>query len=142
MTIEHDLEPHIDRAVELINRTNQLNFTKNRLPEDPAEARAELRELLSQYTIQAGIISVRDRYGDYGYCGLYIMSSGQIGRKMRHFCFSCRILNMGVETWLYNRLGRPRMRVRGEVLTDVVNDTRDIDWISAKLPETEGGRRR
>ena len=43
VSIEHDLEPHLDRAIELINRTNQLNFTKNRLPEDMDAARAELR---------------------------------------------------------------------------------------------------
>jgi FkbH-like protein len=136
VTISHDLEPHLDRVVELINRTNQLNFTKQRLPEDPDAARQELRSLLSQYTVQAGIVRVRDNYGDYGYCGLYIMTSGQLGRKMRHFCFSCRILNMGVETWLYNRLGRPSLKIRGEVLTDVLRDDRDIDWISAELPET------
>ena len=37
VTIEHDLDPHIDRAIELINRTNQLNFTSNRLPEEPKQ---------------------------------------------------------------------------------------------------------
>ncbi len=39
--IEHELEPHFDRIIELINRTNQLNFTKRRLSEDPDQARAE-----------------------------------------------------------------------------------------------------
>jgi FkbH-like protein len=33
--IEHDITPHLDRAIELINRTNQPNFIKSRLPEDP-----------------------------------------------------------------------------------------------------------
>lgn len=42
LIIEHDIEPHIDRAIELINRTNQLNFTKRRLPEDIEAARLEL----------------------------------------------------------------------------------------------------
>ena len=129
VTIEHDFELYLDRAIELINRTNQLNFTKVRLPEDMDAARAELRGLLSGYAVQAGIIRVHDRYGDYGYSGLYIMNSGPLGRSLKHFCFSCRTLNMGVETWLYQRLGRPNLRVRGEVLTDVSNDTREIDWI-------------
>ena len=130
VTIEHDFELHLDRAIELINRTNQLNFTKIRLPENIDKARAELRELLSSYAVQAGIIRVHDRYGDYGYCGLYVMNSGPlVGRSLKHFCFSCRTLNMGVESWLYQRLGRPTLRVKGEVLTDVVGDTREIDWI-------------
>jgi FkbH-like protein len=134
VTIEHDLEPHLDRAIELINRTNQLNFTKARLPEDPEAARAELREQLAFFATQAGIIRVRDRYGDYGYCGLYVMLNRDAGKKLRHFCFSCRILNMGIESWLYQRLERPRLRVVGDVLTDVKNDDREVDWITVEMP--------
>ena len=135
ISIEHDLEPHIDRAIELINRTNQLNFTKNRLPEEIDAARTELRALLSHYSVQAGIIRVRDNYGDYGYCGLYLIRSGSAGQRLLQFCFSCRILNMGVESWLYQHLGRPALRVRGEVLSDVIHDRRTIDWVTAELPE-------
>ncbi len=130
VTIEHDLEPHLDRAVELINRTNQLNYTKERLPEDADEARAALRTLLAGFDVQAGILRVRDNYGDYGWCGLYVTKTGGGWKKLLQFCFSCRILNMGVETWLFNRLGRPQMKVTGEVLTNVGRDKRVIDWIT------------
>jgi HAD superfamily phosphatase (TIGR01681 family) len=34
VVIDHDVEGNIERAIELINRTNQLNFTKWRLSED------------------------------------------------------------------------------------------------------------
>ncbi len=135
VTIEHDMEQHIDRAIELINRTNQLNFTKARLPEDIEQARAAFRKLVSGYTTQAGIIRVRDRYGDYGYCGLYVMSTGGGWSRLHHFCFSCRILNMGVESWLFQRLGRPQLKVVGDVLTNVHADKRTIDWISVDVPE-------
>jgi len=135
VSIEHDLEPHLDRAIELINRTNQLNFIKQRLPEDIEAARAELRALIAGFSMQAGILRVRDNYGDYGYCGLYIMRSGAAGLRLLQFCFSCRILNMGVETWLYEHLGRPALRVQGDVLSDVLNDHRTIDWITVELPE-------
>ena len=132
--IEHDLEPHLDRAIELINRTNQLNFTKQRLPEDQEAARIELRALLSEHTIQAGLLHVRDTYGDHGFCGIYVMRSRRgMGRKLLHFAFSCRILGMGVETWLYRRLKRPAMRLEGPVLTDIVDDMHDIDWIDVEL---------
>jgi hypothetical protein len=145
VSIEHDLEPHLDRAIELINRTNQLNFVKKRLPEDPAMARAELRELLASHVVQAGIVRVRDNYGDYGYCGLYIMRNQRhTGKKLLQFCFSCRILNMGIETWLYRRLDRPQLTVQGEVLTDVFDESGDIDWISVELPgvaQVEAGTR-
>ena len=138
VTIEHDMEPHIDRAIELINRTNQLNFTKERLPEDIDEARAAFRKLIGGFATQAGIIRVRDRYGDYGYCGLYVMRSGGGWSRLVHFCFSCRILNMGVETWLFNRLGRPQMKVVGEVLTNVMRDRRRVDWITVDTGAAHG----
>ena len=122
--------------MELINRTNQLNFTKSRLPEDPVAAREALQTLLARHIVQAGILRVRDRYGDYGYCGLYVLLNGQAqnGPTLAHFAFSCRVLGMGIETWLYRRLKRPILHVKGEVLTDVINDTRTIDWIRMELP--------
>ncbi len=40
--IETDVEAHLDRAIELINRTNQLNFVKRRLPENTEAAPASV----------------------------------------------------------------------------------------------------
>ncbi len=128
--VERDIERHIDRAVELVNRTNQLNFTKSRLPEDPEAARAALREQLEHHMVQAGLVEVYDNYGNYGYCGFYLLRSMPDGSRLLHFCFSCRILNMGVESWLYQRLGRPALAVRGAVLSDPVAAD-PVDWITA-----------
>ncbi len=125
---ERDLEKHIDRVVELINRTNQLNFTKVRLSDEPAEARKQALELLSQYNIQAALIRVRDRYGDHGFAGLYVMNG--VSKMLLHFAFSCRILGMGVEQWLYNRIGRPSLKINGEVLSDPKDTSRTVDWIN------------
>lgn len=124
LSIETDIRGHLDRAIELINRTNQLNFTKKRLPEDPEAARAALLEQIEPYYVSAGLIRVTDLYGDYGYCGFYCQTS----QTLTHFCFSCRILGMGVERWLYRHLGRPRIAVTGEVLTDL-DEPGEIDWI-------------
>jgi FkbH-like protein len=132
VTVEMDVEAHIDRAVELINRTNQLNFTKQRLPEDPAQARAALREQLRNYGMQAGLIRVVDSYGDYGFVGFYLKSVGNRTRRERliHYCFSCRTLGMGVEHWFYQVvLGAPWLKVEGEVLTNVKKRCQ-VDWIT------------
>ncbi len=138
--IEHDVEAHAGRAIELINRTNQLNFTKARLPEAPEAARAALHALLVEHTVQAGLLRVRDNYGDHGYCGIYVLRSHRrLGRELLHFAFSCRILGMGVETWLYRRLNRPALKIVGSVVSDVFGDPRDIDWIST---EAGGGAAR
>jgi FkbH-like protein len=128
--IEYDLDKHIDRAVELVNRTNQLNFTKRRLPEDIEEARVELRKQIAPYHAQAGLVEVSDNYGNYGYCGFFLISTGVSGSRLTHFCFSCRILNMGVEAWLYQSLARPKLKITGEVLSDpTIADP--VDWIAA-----------
>jgi FkbH-like protein len=132
--IESNIDPHIDRAIELINRTNQLNFTKQRLPEEQEAARAELRELLSHFDVVAGLIRVEDNYGDYGFCGFFATQLFEgVHKRLIHFCFSCRILGMGVEAYVYRTLlDRPALAVRGEVLSDPLG-AEQVDWIE-KLP--------
>ena len=127
--IQFDLSDSLGRVIELINRTNQLNFTKRRLAEDNAAAHAELEELLQSHEIQAGLLHVADRYGDHGDSGFYMLRNGN---ELLHFCFSCRILGMGIETWLYRKLGRPQLKIAGEVLSNPVRDTREVDWISLR----------
>ncbi|HEY8027353.1 MAG TPA: hypothetical protein VIF60_22610 [Burkholderiaceae bacterium] len=124
--IEYDLEANIDRCVELINRTNQLNFTKVRLSDDTGRGRQEFLELLRDPRIQGGLIHCRDKYGDHGFVGLYLISEG---RTLKHFMFSCRVLGMGVEQWLYQRLGNPYLNIVGEVLSDPRDTSRNVDWI-------------
>lgn len=128
--IEHDVEAHLDRAIELINRTNQLNFTKSRLPEDMDAARTELRALLAHNTTDAALIRVKDDFGDYGFVGFYLTRRMHNVRRLVHFCFSCRTLNMFVEHWAYAFFGRPELNVVGEVLTDPKDTSVQVDWIT------------
>jgi len=139
VSILHDIGDHLDRVVELINRTNQLNFTKVRLPEDVTEAKALLAEQLAGFRWQVGLVKVVDNYGDYGFCGFYAYNI--MSRRLDHFCFSCRTLGMGVEQWLYARLGWPGIRVQGEVLSRLPQaDDPPIDWIAlAAGPDSDSG---
>jgi FkbH-like protein len=125
--IEHDVEQHIDRAVELINRTNQLNFTKRRLQEGE-DGRNELLARLAKHNVNPGLVRVVDNYGDYGYCGLFLVENLGTERRLEHFCFSCRTIGMGIEAYIYNRLGRPSLTILGEILSDPIGDD-DPDWI-------------
>ena len=115
----------LDRAIELVNRTNQLNFTKRRLPEDISDARRALAAELAAFGVHAGLLRVRDAYGDHGYCGFYLIKDD----RLVHFAFSCRILGLGVERWLYERLGRPALAIVGEVASDPKAPGPPIDWI-------------
>jgi FkbH-like protein len=135
--IDHDVEANIDRAIELVNRTNQLNFTKKRFSEDVETARGQMRALLAAFNRQVGLVHVEDRYGDYGYCGFYALTTEGKPNVLEHFCFSCRILNMGVEQWVYHAIGRPVLNVVGDVLTDL-NAMRDCpDWVNLSGGESD-----
>jgi FkbH-like protein len=129
VAIEPNIGAHLDRAIELINRTNQLNFTKARLPDDPDAARQALLKQANLYFHQAGLVRVWDDYGDYGFCGIYIALTLHGKEELRHFCFSCRILGMGVERWLYERLGKPKITVAAPVAGSLDGDP-TVDWIN------------
>ncbi|MDF1726215.1 MAG: HAD-IIIC family phosphatase [Sulfitobacter sp.] len=125
VSFEYDVEADLPRAVELINRTNQLNFTKARVA-DPED----LRRLLRHNTTDAALVRLRDRYGDYGIVGFYLCRRLHGERRLIHFCFSCRTLNMHLEDFVLSHLGRPRLDVVGEVRGDPVGSPVVVDWVS------------
>lgn len=142
VTLVTDIDPHMDRVVELLNRTNQLNYTKIRA--DSAAERAALDRLLATSGVHAGLVRVTDRHGDYGPCGFFCLRSRAAGAELLHFTFSCRILDMGVPQWLWQRLGRPAITPVGPVAAPL--DSPDpVDWITEApatppLPGREQGR--
>ena len=111
LDIESDCLSQVPRIHDLLLRSNQLNFTKLRSSE------AELSALLSDPTVESGYVSVCDKFGDYGIVGFYAIKD----HKAIHFTFSCRTLGMGIEQYVYNRLGRPDLEVVGEVISDLTS---------------------
>lgn len=131
--IDVDVESHLERVIELINRSNQLNFTKARV-ESPADRRAFGR-LLHAYGIHAGIVKVVDKYGDYGIVGFFMSQRNAATNKLLHFVFSCRTMNMGIEQYVFEMLGEPEC----EIVPPVANGLKSfakIDWIR---PAAKGG---
>lgn len=116
--IHDDCIEHIDRIYELIQRSNQLNFTKNRSEKN------ELINLIRSINVETGYVTVRDNFGDYGLVGFYAITE----ERLVHFVFSCRILNMGVEQYVYKCLGKPSIEIVGDVSSDI-NDPNPY-WIS------------
>ncbi|HFQ5154641.1 TPA: HAD-IIIC family phosphatase [Vibrio vulnificus] len=102
---------NIERVIELIERTNQLNYTKNRQTKDEL-----LRDIAKAEN--SGVINVIDNYGNYGISGFYLLIDG----SLKHFLFSCRTMNMGVENWVYKELGSPKIEIVGDVSTRLSND--------------------
>jgi FkbH-like protein len=115
-----DSAEHIDRILELVNRSNQLNYTKDRFE------RSEFEAMLSDSSVSTGYVTVRDKYGDYGICGFYCHSA----ERILNLTFSCRILNMGVENWVYQQLGALPISISGDVAT-ALDAGLVIDWVTA-----------
>ena len=111
-------ESNIGRIHEMIHRNNQLNFTKNRISLE------ETRQLFLSECADCACISVRDKYGDHGIVGCYAFQ----GNVLAQFVFSCRILGMGIEQWVYAKLGYPAVSVVGPVAVSLVKDY-SPDWI-------------
>lgn len=127
--IRTDCLMQIERIHDLILRSNQLNFTKLRSTE------TELRQLLEDENIVCGYASVRDNFGDYGIVGFYALKEN----TLLHFVFSCRTLGMGIEQYVYNLLGRPRLSIVGEVISDLSSEELP-GWINQKNGTDSGNR--
>ena len=122
-----DIENHMDRVMEMLNRTNQLNYTKVRA--NTPEEKADFQALLGIAGMHAGLVQVQDRYGDYGIVGFFCVRTRYSGTTVHHLAFSCRTLNMGVEQWIWEYLHSPAF----ETVKPVANPLKTfeaIDWIT------------
>ena len=115
-----DVELHKTRLTELLNRTNQLNFTKKRVTEQ------ETDQLIARNDLEMALIRVSDRYGDYGITGFYALHKTK--NQLIHFTFSCRILNLGVVQHIYHKLERPAIDIVPDVAEEPGSMT--VDWIA------------
>ena len=127
LTIHTDCIEEQARIYELIQRANQLNFTKIRSSEE------EVTMMLSDPTYNCGTVWVSDRFGDYGMVGFYAVKDG----KAIHFLFSCRTIGMGIEQYVYQKLGCPDIEIVGEVISEL-GSKESLAWINVN--ENESGK--
>ncbi len=112
--IKTDCLNNIDRIKKLILRTNQLNFTKFR----DEDLEKTIRNNNAAYVI------AEDKFGNYGICGFYVTDI--VTGKLIHFLFSCRVMNMGIEQFVYSYLGKPDIEIKGEVASELSGN---VDWV-------------
>ncbi len=124
VNIGHDCLKELDRITELVGRTNQLNFTKQR------SSREELLRMISNDWMDCGYVKVKDKYGDYGIVGFYCYNRQE--QRLVHFLFSCRILGMKVEQYIYSRLGFPAIEIAPPTACTLCALEKDahVSWIS------------
>jgi len=99
-----------ERIEELINRSNQLNYTLSRAT--PGQIRSRILDL-DHYEILSAF--VWDKYGYYGLVGVAVFNFRT--NTLEHLAFSCRIMHMGVEDAMIQRLAGRGHRIEPAQLT-------------------------
>lgn len=92
---DKNFEQYKERISEMISRTNQLNYTKNRESIEMVPLRFESSENF--------IIKAKDDYGNYGTIGFASFDR----KNVYHYLFSCRTINMGIESHVASLLDLP-----------------------------------
>jgi FkbH-like protein len=82
---------HVERCLELLQRSNQLNLSTHRY------TREELEQLLEQPDAICICTSCRDRFGDYGIVGFASIAISKDGPVLKDFVLSCRVALKKVE---------------------------------------------
>lgn len=109
--------PFAERIEELVNRSNQMNFLKTRIAAGTASFL-----VADGTTYETASVFVQDRYGSYGLVGFAAIHRRT--KKLMHFAFSCRIMNMGIENHVLALLGR------WYTLQDIGVEARQADYIT------------
>lgn len=110
-----------DRIAEMIERTNQLNFTKLR------SSKTDLIATLTDKEYHCATVTVKDKYGDYGIVGFFALHKKE--NRLLHFLFSCRTMGMGIEQYVYESLNFPTLEIVGDVANLIVKK-HVVTWIN------------
>lgn len=125
--MNEDCLEQLDRIAELVQRSNQLNYTKRR------DDKEDIKKLITDSNIRTGVVTVKDNFGDYGMVGFYAID--KIKNECIHFLFSCRTIGQGVEQYVYSKLGYPKLNVVGKVIS-MVDNSEAPKWINQLKEET------
>ena len=130
--IDYKVDNQLDRIYEMIHRNNQLNFTKNKISRD------EVRDIFMNPSIKCGVVKCIDKYGDHGLIGCFAIKED----TALQFVFSCRILGMGVEQFVYSFLGYPKIEIKEPVAVKLKKDF-SPKWINQKCLDSsnENGKK-
>ena len=91
-------ENNIDRALQLFNKTNQFNFSLNRY------TNISLKKLIKNKIYSIELISFKDKFGDHGIVGAYIIKKEKHKVEIIDFVLSCRVLNRYLEDFIILRI--------------------------------------
>ena len=88
----------LERVAELVQRTNQLNFSGHKY------TRPQLEEILADTRLQKYVLKSSDRYGSYGTVGFSIVEQNSGLIEIRDFMLSCRVQGKFIEQAFFSHL--------------------------------------
>jgi FkbH-like protein len=87
-----------ERIAELVQRTNQLNFSGRKY------SRAQLQEIITDSALEKYVLRCSDRYGAYGAVGFCIVQELPNELRVNDFMLSCRVQGKFIEQALFAHL--------------------------------------
>ena len=91
VSFERLTETTLERAAQLLNKTNQMNLSTRRL------GAAQLWRFSQEPDVEVYTIRVTDKFGDYGLTGLLCVRCDGPTCRIEDLLLSCRVLGRGVE---------------------------------------------
>lgn len=91
ITVESITNTNQDRALQLLNKTNQMNLTTRRF------TAYEFSQVLQSEHTHFWAFRVQDKFGDYGLVGVIGIDKNNQQVTVTDYVLSCRVLSRGVE---------------------------------------------
>ena len=85
---------NFERTLQLFNKTNQFNFALNRYNA------LELNKLINNDNYEIKLFDLKDKFGDHGIIGGYIIYKKRSTIEINDFVISCRVFNRYVEDYI------------------------------------------
>ncbi|NNM77241.1 HAD-IIIC family phosphatase [Sphingomonas sp. ID1715] len=95
VTIRPDRPSDFDRIAELVQRTNQLNFSGRKYGRD------EIAEILRDKDRERFVVEVSDKFGSYGTVGFCLANWSGDALVIEDFMLSCRVQGKFIEQALF-----------------------------------------
>jgi FkbH-like protein len=128
-TLFRPTEPeHVERCLELLHRSNQLNLSTHRYTRDELTHLLERRDALCICTASS------DRFGEYGIVGFASLVISKDGAVLKDFVLSCRVAQKKLENaWFRWLAGLAGASGYGRVCAPYAKTSRNGVLLSAML---------
>ena len=103
-------EKNFNRAVQLFNKTNQFNFALNRY------SNTSFKKILKNKAYEVELINFKDKFGDHGIIGAYILKKKHNKNHLIDFVLSCRVLNRYLEDFIIIKILKKNMNKNLSIL--------------------------